>query len=362
LDTKPIRVAIAGVGNCASALIQGVEWYRRADLNSVHGLIFKDVSGFSPSDIEFSAAFDVDERKVGKPLEEAMFSPPNCTWVFQRDITSTGIVVAAGPVFDGIAPHMADGPEDETFRLSSAPPVDVARHLELSETDVLLCYLPVGSEEAARHYAEAALKAKVAFVNCIPVFIASDPCWAGRFSAAGIPIVGDDIKSQIGATIVHRTLARLFGDRGCRITRSYQLNVGGNTDFLNMREHARLVSKKRSKTAAVVSQIESSISPDAIHVGPSDYVRSQGDRKIAFIRIEGEGFAGAPLEIELRMAVWDSPNSAGVVIDALRFAHVARLRGIGGPLEAPSAYFMKSPPKQMRDDQARQLLLKLAAY
>ena len=351
-----IRVAIAGIGNCASSLIQGIEFYRSHELTERAGVMHASIGGWRPSDIQVVTAFDVDERKVGKPLEEAVFAAPNCTRVFQPVLPASGITVKMGPILDGIAEHMASYDDDEAFRPSGAAPVDVAESLRETRAEVLICYLPVGSEKAVRHYAQACLDAGVAMVNCVPVFLASDKHWAERFAAAGLPIVGDDIKSQVGATIVHRTLARLFGDRGVALDRTYQLNTGGNTDFLNMLERSRLQSKKRSKTESVQSQLDERLDSRNIHIGPSDYVPWQNDNKVAFIRMEGRGFGDVPMELELRLSVQDSPNSAGVVIDALRCAKLGLERGIGGPLDAPSAYFMKSPPHQMRDEAARQAL------
>jgi myo-inositol-1-phosphate synthase len=353
MDRK-IRVAIAGVGNCASSLVQGVEYYRRNGHDGNSGLMHPDMAGYRPWDIEWVAAFDVDRRKVGQPLEKAIFAKPNCTMVFQEDIPETGVTVQMGPVLDGVAPHMADYDEEEAFRVADAEPVDVAEELKKAKADVLVCYLPVGSEQAVRHYAEAALKAGVAFVNAVPVFIASDPEWAARFEAAGVPIVGDDIKSQVGATIVHRLLTRLFGDRGYTVDRTYQLNTGGNTDFLNMKALDRLKSKKKSKTGSVVSQLDAPIDPKNVHIGPSDYVPWQKDNKIAFIRMEGRGFGGAPIELELRLSVQDSPNSAGVVIDAIRCAQIAREQGLAGPVHPACSYYMKTPPIQIRDSEARE--------
>jgi len=312
------------------------------------------IGPWAPSDIKLVAAFDIDRRKVGRPIEQAIFAKPNCTMVFQPDIPNTGVSVKMGPALDGIASHMKDYSDGEAFRLADAEPVDITEELGRSGADVLVCYLPVGSELAVRHYAEACLRAGVAMVNCVPVFIASDPVWAERFVEAGVPIVGDDIKSQVGATIVHRALTRLFGDRGYSLERTYQLNIGGNTDFLNMLDRDRLQSKKKSKTESVLSQLDRKISERNIHIGPSDYVPWQGDNKIAFIRMEGKGFGGAPIELELRLSVQDSPNSAGVVIDAIRCAALGKMRNIGGPLEAVSAYYMKSPPQQLRDSEARE--------
>ena len=353
---RPIKVAIAGVGNCASALVQGIEYYRNRRGETHAGLMHEDIGGWKPSDIEIVAAFDIDVRKVGRPLEEAIFAAPNCTKIFQPALPASGVHVQMGPILDGVAEHMASYDESEAFRPSDEAPVDVAAELRAAEAEVLLCYLPVGSEEAVRHYAQACLDAGVALVNCVPVFLASDADWAERFREAGLPIVGDDIKSQVGATIVHRMLGRLFADRGIKLDRTYQLNTGGNTDFLNMLERKRLASKKQSKTEAVQSQLDERLDSHDIHIGPSDYVSWQDDNKIAFIRMEGKGFGDVPLELELRLSVEDSPNSAGVVIDALRCAKLGLERGLAGPLAAPSAYYMKSPPQQMRDDEARREL------
>jgi myo-inositol-1-phosphate synthase len=311
------------------------------------------IGDFGVSDIEIVAAFDIDRRKVGKPIEEAVFARPNCTRVFQRTLPVSGIDVQMGPVLDGVAPHMADYPDDQAFRPADCEPVDVAKVLHETNAEVLVSYLPVGSEEAVRHYAEACLSAGVALVNCVPVFIACDETWASRFRDAGLPIVGDDIKSQVGATIVHRMLTRLFGDRGYALDRTYQLNTGGNTDFLNMLARDRLKSKKLSKTESVQSQLDERLEASNIHIGPSDYVPWQDDNKVCFIRMEGRGFGDAPIELEMRLSVQDSPNSAGVVIDAIRCARLGLDRGVGGPLLGVSAYYMKSPPRQMRDSIAR---------
>jgi myo-inositol-1-phosphate synthase len=350
---KP-RAAIAGVGNCASSLVQGIAFYRDRDDCELAGLMHPRIGGWQCSDIEIVAAFDIDRRKVGKPLEEAIFAKPNCTTVFQKVVPVSGVSVRMGPILDGIAPHMNDYSDDEAFRPADEEPVDVAEALEKARADVLVCYMPVGSEQAVRHYAQACLDAGVAMVNCVPVFIASDPYWARRFREAGLPIVGDDIKSQVGATIVHRNLTRLFGDRGVHLDRTYQLNTGGNTDFLNMLAHERLKSKKISKTESVQSQLDERLATRDIHIGPSDYVPWQDDNKVCFIRMEGRGFGDVPIEIELRLSVEDSPNSAGVVIDAIRCAKLGLERGLGGPLEEASAYYMKSPPVQMRDSVARE--------
>ena len=352
---KRIRVAIAGVGNCASSLVQGLEYYKGRNLEASAGLMHPWIGDWKPSDIQVVAAFDIDRRKVGKPLEEAIFAKPNCTKVFQSAIPVSEVVVQMAPILDGVAPHMADYPDDESFRPSDEEPVDIVQVLKDTKAEVLVCYMPVGSEAAVRHYAGACLEARVAMINCVPVFIASDPEWAEKFRAIGVPIVGDDIKSQIGATIVHRVLTRLFGDRGVPLDRTYQLNTGGNTDFLNMKAMDRLKSKKISKTESVQSQLDERLDSRNIHIGPSDYVPWQDDNKVAFIRMEGRGFGGVPLELELRLSVQDSPNSAGVVIDAIRCAKLGLARGIGGPLEAASAFYMKSPPKQMRDSLACEL-------
>jgi myo-inositol-1-phosphate synthase len=357
-----VRVALAGVGNCASSLVQGIAYYTAHDPEKTPGLMHGRIGPYGVGDVDFVAAFDVDSRKVGLPLEKAIFAQPNRTPVFEPDLSAggllraSGVEVAMGPVLDGVAEHMANHPAEESFRIASAAPVDVTRALRESGADVLINYLPVGSERATRHYAEACLEAGVALVNCIPVFLASDPDWAERFRRAGLPIVGDDVKSQLGATIVHRALARLFSDRGVELERTYQLNTGGNTDFLNMLERSRLESKKRSKTESVQSQLDIRLDPSKIHIGPSDYVAWQGDNKVAFVRMEGRGFGGQKIELELRLSVMDSPNSAGVVIDAVRCAKLALDRGLAGPVEAACAWFMKSPPRQMRDDEARRAL------
>jgi myo-inositol-1-phosphate synthase len=349
---QKIKVAMAGVGNCASSLVQGVEYYRARQGASVEGVMRASIGGYQCGDIEFVAAFDVDRRKVGHPLEEAIFAKPNCTRIFQSALPVSNVIVQAGPLLDGVASHMADYPDEAAFRPVDLEPADIAAALRSSGAEVLLCYLPVGSEQAVKHYARACLDAKVALINCVPVFLASDPTWAGQFRDAGIPIIGDDIKSQVGATIVHRALARLFSDRGVSIDRTYQLNTGGNTDFLNMLERNRLKSKKISKTESVQSQLDERLEATDIHIGPSDYVAWQGDNKVCFIRVEGRGFADAPIELEMRLSVQDSPNSAGVVIDAIRCVKLALERGEAGPLLAPSAYYMKSPPRQLRDSVA----------
>ena len=350
-----IKVAIAGVGNCASSLVQGVAYYRNADPDErVPGLMHVALGGYHVGDVEFVAAFDVDAAKVGLDLGKAICAGQNNTVRF-APVGELGVLVQRGPTFDGLGKYYRQMVEE-----SPAEPVDVAAVLAETGADVLVAYLPVGSEQAQKHYAEACLEAKVAFVNAIPVFIASDPEWARRFEEAGVPIVGDDIKSQVGATIVHRLLSRLFEDRGMVLDRTYQLNVGGNMDFKNMLERERLESKKISKTQAVTSQLDNGIADDDVHIGPSDHVAWLEDRKWAYIRLEGRNFGDVPLNIELKLEVWDSPNSAGVIIDALRCAKVAKDRGIGGPLLGPSAYFMKSPPVQYRDEDARRMVEEFA--
>ncbi|MGQ9489986.1 MAG: inositol-3-phosphate synthase [Anaerolineae bacterium] len=347
---RKVRVAIAGVGNCASSLVQGVHYYRNARAEDhIPGLMHVSLGGYHIRDIEFVAAFDVDAAKVGKDLGEAIFAGPNNTYKF-ADVPVLGVTVQRGPTLDGLGKYLR-----QVIVESEAEPVDVAQVLRASGADVLINYLPVGSEQGARFYAEQALQAGVGFVNCIPVFIAKDPAWRNRFKAAGVPIIGDDIKSQVGATITHRVLARLFEDRGVRIDRTYQLNFGGNTDFMNMLERERLESKKISKTDAVISQITGqAIDPHNVHVGPSDYVPWLTDRKWCYIRMEGTTFGDVPLNMEVKLEVWDSPNSAGVVIDALRCIKLAKDRGLGGALYGPSSYFMKSPPEQYTDEVARQ--------
>lgn len=346
-----LRVAIAGVGNCASALIQGVTFYHDADENEVvPGLMHTRFGSYAISDISFVAAFDVDAAKVGLDLAEAIWASENNTLRF-AEVEPTGVPVLRGPTLDGLGEYYRDAVEE-----SDATPVDVAKALRDSGADVLVCYLPVGSEDGARFYAQAALDAGVAFVNALPVFIASDPVWAKKFTDAGIPIVGDDIKSQLGATITHRVLARLFEERGLVLDRTYQLNVGGNMDFRNMLERTRLQSKKISKTQSVTSNIDAQLNSRDVHIGPSDHIPWLDDRKLAFVRLEGHGFGNAPTSIEYKLEVWDSPNSAGVVIDAIRAAKIALDAGLGGPIESASAYFMKSPAVQYPDPVARELL------
>jgi myo-inositol-1-phosphate synthase len=344
---RTVRVAIVGVGNCASSLMQGVEYYKDAQPGDrIPGLMHIDLGGYHVRDLEFVAAFDVDAKKVGRDLSEAIYASENNTIRF-ADVPPVGIEVQRGPPLDGLGRYYAEIVEE-----SDQAPVDVAEALRQAKADVLVCYLPVGSEQAARFYAQAALDAGVGFVNCLPVFIAGTKEWADKFTAARLPIVGDDIKSQVGATIAHRVLTRLFEDRGVQLDRTMQLNVGGNMDFKNMLERDRLESKKISKTQAVTSQLEHELGTGNVHIGPSDHVPWLTDRKWAYIRLEGRAFGDVPLNLELKLEVWDSPNSAGVVIDAVRCAKLALDRGIGGPLLAPSSYFMKSPPVQYTDDVA----------
>ncbi len=347
-----VRVAIAGVGNCSSSLVQGTVYYRDATPgDQVPGLMHVTLGGYHVSDLEFVAAFDVDAAKVGTDLGKAIFAGQNNTIRF-AEVGELGVTVQRGPTLDCLGKYYR-----QTIEESPAEPVDVAAALRASRADVLVAYLPVGSDAAQRHYAEACLEAKVAFVNAIPVFIASTPTWAARFTEAGVPIVGDDIKSQVGSTIIHRILTRLFEDRGLALDHTYQLNVGGNMDFKNMLERERLESKKVSKTQAVTSQIEhNALDADDVHIGPSDHVPWLTDRKWAYVRLEGRNFGDVPLNVELKLEVWDSPNSAGVIIDAVRCAKLAQDRGIGGPLEGPSAYFMKSPPVQYHDDEAARMV------
>jgi len=345
-----LRVGIVGVGNCASSFAQGLAYYRDARGNEpIPGLMSADLGGYHVDDVSISAAFDVNAAKVGRPLREALLAAPNDTLRF-AELPEPGPVVLRGPTLDGIGEYLTDEiPESE------APPVQVADALRESATDVLVSYLPVGSQRATEFYAEQALEAGCAFVNCVPVFIASNPAWAQRFRERGLPLIGDDIKSQVGATIVHRTLANLFRERGVRLDRTYQLNFGGNSDFKNMLERSRLTSKKVSKTQAVTSQLDVPLPASDVHVGPSDHVPWLTDRKTAYIRLEGTAFGGAPLSVELKLDVWDSPNSAGIVIDAVRCAKLALDRGVSGPLEGPSAWFMKSPPRQFTDHEAAEL-------
>ena len=351
-----INVAIVGIGNCASSLVQGLAYYREG-ANDTVGLMHHELGGYRPSDIKVVAAWDVDKRKVGKDVAEAIFARPNCTAVFAENVPASGTVVKMGRVLDGVAEHMDNAPDDRTFIVATvAQPdkADVVQVLRESGADVLMNYLPVGSQEATEFYAECALEAGIAFVNNIPVFIASDPVWAKKFEDAGVPIIGDDIKAQMGATIVHRVLTDLFKKRGVKLDRTYQLNTGGNTDFLNMSNRTRLASKKVSKTEAVQSAAAERLEDENIHVGPSDYVAWQNDNKVCFLRMEGQLFGGVPMNLELRLSVEDSPNSAGVAIDMIRCAKLARDRGLAGAILPPSAYFCKHPPEQMTDDHAAQ--------
>jgi myo-inositol-1-phosphate synthase len=348
-DRATVRVAIVGVGNCAASLVQGVQYYADADPGArVPGLMHVDFGGYHVRDVQFVAAFDVDAKKVGTDLSEAILASENNT-VRIADVPPLGVPVLRGHTLDGLGRFYR-----ETIEESDAEPVDVAQVLRDTRTDVLVSYLPVGSEAADRFYAQCAIDAGVAFVNALPVFIASDPVWAEKFRAAGVPIVGDDIKSQVGATITHRVLAKLFEDRGVQLDRTMQLNVGGNMDFLNMKELERLESKKISKTQSVTSQVDRDLGKDNVHIGPSDYVAWLDDRKWAYVRLEGRAFGDVPLNLEYKLEVWDSPNSAGIIIDAVRAAKIAKDRGIGGPLLSASSYFMKSPPEQYSDDAARE--------
>ncbi len=353
-----IRIAIVGIGNCASSWIQGIAYYKGKQSKEVVGLMHWEIGGFRPYDIEVVAAFDVDKRKVGRDVARAIFSAPNCTAIFCSDLPKSGVTVRMGRIMDGFADHMKDYEDSRTFVLADQQEptekelIDV---LKESGAEILLNYLPVGSEEATRFYSECALQAGVAFINNIPVFIASDPVWARRFQEKNIPLIGDDIKAQLGATITHRMLVDLFKKRGVKLERTYQLNTGGNTDFLNMLNRSRLVSKKKSKTEAVQSVTAERLLDANIHVGPSDYVPWQNDNKVCFIRMEGKLFGDVPMNLELRLSVEDSPNSAGVVIDAIRCAKLALNRGKGGLLIGPAAYFCKHPPVQFTDEEARQM-------
>ncbi|MGA1864624.1 MAG: inositol-3-phosphate synthase [bacterium] len=355
-----IKIAIVGIGNCASSLIQGIEYYRNKKERDVIGLMHWDIGGYRPSDIEIVVAFDIDKRKIGKDLSEAIFAPPNCTTVFCNDIVkNSGVKVRMGRILDGLSEHMKEYDEKYRFVLSDEKELSKEECIEIlkkSGAEIMLNYLPVGSEKATKFYAECALDSGIAFINNMPVFIVSDPEWAKRFTEKNIPIIGDDIKSQLGATIIHRTLASLFKKRGVKLERTYQLNTGGNTDFLNMLNKSRLKSKKVSKTESVQSVLnEKRLDSDNIHIGPSDYVTWQKDNKIAFIRMEGKLFGGVSMNLELRLSVEDSPNSAGIVIDAIRCCKLALKRGKGGVLYSPSSYFMKHPPKQFTDDEAHRL-------
>jgi len=357
--SNTIKIAVAGVGNCASSLIQGIHYYRDKSSGDAIGLMHWEIGGYTPSDIEVMAAFDIDKRKVGKDVNEAIFAEPNCTKVFCPDLPTSGVTVRMGMILDGISEHMKDYEPKCTFLPADEQELkrkDVVKILKESGVEILLNYMPVGAEEATQFYADCALQAGVAFINNMPVFIASSPMWARRFMAKNLPLIGDDIKSQLGATITHRILTDLFHKRGVKLERTYQLNTGGNTDFLNMLNRHRLKSKKKSKTEAVQSVAACRLDNENIHIGPSDYVPWQKDNKICFIRMEGKLFGDMPMDLELRLSVEDSPNSAGVAIDAIRCAKLALNRGIGGVLEAPSAYFCKHPPRQFTDDEAFQML------
>lgn len=353
-----VKIAIIGVGNCASALVQGIHYYRQKKEDDAVGLMHWDIGGFKPYDIEVVLAFDVDGRKVGKDISEAIFAPPNCAKVFYPDIPPAGVTVEMGRVLDGVSEHMLAFEDQYTFVLSEEREKgkeEIVESLRSSGAEVLLNYLPAGSEKATRFYAECALEAGVAFINNIPVFIASDPEWAARFAEKNIPLIGDDVKSQMGATILHRALAELFGKRGVKLDRSYQLNTGGNTDFLNMTNGERLATKRISKTEAVQSAAGKRLADRDIHIGPSDYVSWQRDNKVCFLRMEGQIFGDIPINLEMRLSVEDSPNSAGIAIDAIRCCKLALERGTGGILEGPSAFFSKHPPRQYPDHQAFQL-------
>ena len=356
----PIRIAIAGVGNCASALLQGLQYYenlrpRPRSHRQPVGILHWNIGGYTPADIQVVVAFDIDARKVGKSLAVACAALPNCTVRFLKRFPRYGVRVAMGPVLDGVAPHMKRYPLTQTFLVAKYRPVNIARALKQHGVEILLNYLPVGSEQATAAYVTACLEAGVSLINCIPVFIASNPRWARQFTARGIPLIGDDVKGQLGATILHRTLATLFAQRGAVIDRTYQLNIGGNTDFLNMLNQDRLRMKKISKTEAVQSVLSRRLKHMDIHIGPSDYVPWQHDRKVCFLRIEGRGFGDCPIELEARLSVEDSPNSAGMTIDAIRCLRLARDRHVRGPLESVSAWTMKHPPAPMADEIARQL-------
>jgi myo-inositol-1-phosphate synthase len=358
---EKIRIAVIGIGNCASSLLQGIEYYKHHIQDDATGLMHWEINGYKPSDIEVVAAFDIDARKVGTDVNEAIFKRPNCTTVFQSEMPKTGVVVQMGKVLDGVSEHMGNYEKDYTFVIANQPESSldqVVSILKRTGAQMLLNYLPVGSEKATRFYAECALEANVGFINNMPVFIASDPAWAKRFEERKLPLIGDDIKAQLGATITHRTLTDLFKKRGVKLERTYQLNTGGNTDFLNMLNRNRLASKKKSKTEAVQSVAATRLDDRNIHVGPSDYVPWQDDQKICFIRMEGKMFGDVPMNLELRLSVEDSPNSAGVAIDAIRCCKLALDKKIGGILYSPSSYFCKHPPKQFTDDEAYALVQK----
>ena len=360
MEKNPIRIAIVGVGNCASSLLQGIEFYRDQSFKNSKfeplGLMHVDIGGYKPWDIEVGAAFDIDRRKVGRLLKDAVFARPNCTKVIFPSLNDSSVRVSMGEVLDGVSEHMKNYPEERIFVEAEERPCDVEKVLKDSGVDILLNYLPVGSERATRFYAEACLNSGVSLINCMPCFIASDRNWTKRFEEKGIPVVGDDVKSQMGATIIHRTLTKLFEDRGVRLDRTYQINTGGNTDFLNMLNQNRLKNKRISKTEAIQSLLDIPLEPENIHIGPSDYVPWQNDNKICFLRMEGRGFGEVPLNLELRLSVEDSPNSGGMTIDAIRCCQIARERGISGPLLSISAYAMKHPLVQFPDNQARTMV------
>ncbi|MEW6377229.1 MAG: inositol-3-phosphate synthase [Thermodesulfobacteriota bacterium] len=360
MKKNSIQIAIVGVGNCASALVQGIEFYRESSQKNSKfealGLMHLDIGGYKPWDIQVAAAFDIDRRKVGKPLKEALFAKPNCTKIIFPNLNDSGVVVSMGNVLDGVSEHMKDYPEDRRFIIANEKPCNVEKILRDSGVDILLNYLPVGSDQATAFYAEACLNTGASFINCMPSFIVSDKQWAKRFEEKGIPAVGDDVKSQMGATIIHRALVKLFEDRGVRLDRTYQINTGGNTDFLNMLNRNRLKNKRISKTEAIQSILDIPLEPENIHIGPSDYVPWQNDNKVCFLRMEGRGFGEVPLNLELRLSVEDSPNSGGMTIDAIRCCQIARNRGIGGPLLSISAYAMKHPLEQFPDNQAKAMV------
>lgn len=353
---EKIKIAIIGVGNCASSLIQGIYYYKDKNPEDAIGLMHWDIGGYKPYDVEVVAAIDVDKRKAGKDVSEAVFAKPNCTEVFFKDIPNMGVDVVMGKVLDGVASHMREYPEERIFVVSEEKEADIVEVLRQSGAEIALNYIPVGSEKAARFYADCCLDANVAFINCIPVFIASGKGFAEKFKQKNLPIIGDDVKSQIGATITHRTLAKLFTDRGVKLDRTYQLNTGGNTDFLNMLSRDRLKSKKISKTSAVQSVLNDPLDANNIHIGPSDYVPWQKDNKVCFLRMEGRIFGNVPMNLELRLSVEDSPNSAGCIIDAIRCCKLALNRKIGGVLTSISAYTMKHPPQQFLDERAREMV------
>ena len=353
-----IKIAIAGIGNCCSSLVQGIYYYKNVKNGDelVPGLMHNVIGDYKISDIEVVAAFDIDERKVGKDLSKAIFALPNCTEIFCKNVPNMDVKVKMGPIMDGVAAHMADYPEDKRFVVAKKKPINVAGELKKTSAQILLNYMPVGSQKATEYYAQVALDANCAFINCMPVFICSEKKWEKKFKEKGIPCIGDDIKAQIGATITHRVLANLYKKRGVKLERTYQLNVGGNTDFLNMLDQARLKSKKISKTEAVQSQLAEPLHEDNIHIGPSDYIPWLKDNKICYIRMEGKKFGNVKTTIDLKLSVEDSPNSAGCVIDAIRFAKLAIDRGVGGDLISSSSYFMKHPARQFTDDKAREMV------